>query len=218
MNITKQSVSHTQNYPLFFSLGTNIAQSINDPDQYAGPVLRSRPFILYSESLFQYDTLFSEILFSNKLNQSKRISFYSSEDVFESFNDIEPILLSDRDFFLYEKPLLELKDKIYNVYSEHQEENWDGYGAEPIKYLSQSLLFAKDLFFESISLVESVDIIPENDGCLCFEWFKSDNKFISISVESNQFIYNYKLGDEKGCGEVSFSGKQMLIEQIKKII
>ena len=208
MNITRQSVSHTQNYPLFFSLNEGIDQFINSKssEQYKQPVLRSRPLYLYSEALSQYNTLFSE-----QLNSSKRISI-------EVIDNMETTLLSDRPLVFYKRPLSELENKIHNIYSEHREENWDGYGAEPVKYLFQSLQFAKDLFLESISLIESVNIIPENDGCLCFEWFKSDDKFISISVESDQFIYNYKLGDEKGCGEVSFSGKQMLIEQIKRII
>ena len=113
--------------------------------------------------------------------------------------------------------MLELEEKNYNVYYDCQIENWDGYEAEPIRYLSQSLQFADALFSESRMLIESIDIIPENDGCLCFEWFKSDSKFISISVKNDRLIYNYKIGDEEGCGETTFSGQKMLIEQIKKI-
>ena len=112
-----------------------------------------------------------------------------------------------------------LEDKIHNVYNEHQEKNWDGYGAESIKYLDQSLKFAKDLVSESRILIESVDIVPENDGCLCFEWFYSHSKYINVSVKDDKLIYTYKLGDDNsGCGEVSYSGKQMIIEQIKRIV
>ena len=139
---------------------------------------------------------------------SIRVSFYPSKD---------HELLSDKKREFYEKPILELKEKIYNVYYECQIENWDGYDAEPIRYLSQSLQFADVLFSESRMLIESVDIIPENDGCLCFEWFKSDSKFISISVKNDRLIYNYKIGDEEGCGETTFPGQKMLIEQIKKV-
>ena len=117
----------------------------------------------------------------------------------------------------YKEPLRELMNEIYNVYHEHEYDNWDGYGAEPIKYLEPALQFANDLFSESRMLIESVNIIPENDGCLCFEWFKSSNECINISVKNDKLIYLYEFGDEEGCGEVSFSGKQMLIDQIKKI-
>ena len=117
-----------------------------------------------------------------------------------------------------EKPLKDLENKIYDVYDEHKQENWDGYGAEPLKYPPQSLEFAKSLFSESRLLVEAVDIIPENDGCLCFEWFKSDGKFIAVSVKDDKLIYDYKIGDEEGCGETNFSGKKQLIIQIKRFI
>ena len=120
-------------------------------------------------------------------------------------------------FRAVEKPLEELRNRIFNVYNEHKKKNWDGYGAEPMKYLDQSLQFADDLFSESRTLVESVDVIPENDGCLCFEWFKSNSKYINISVKGDKLIYTYKLGDEKACGEGTRSAKETIIEQIKKI-
>lgn len=110
-----------------------------------------------------------------------------------------------------------LKNEIQTIYHEHQKKNWDGYGAEPLKWLPEALNFADMLLQESQDIVESVDIVPENDGCLCFEWFKSDTRLISISIEDDKLIYNYRIEDEKGCGEVNFSGSQMLIDQIKQV-
>ncbi len=115
------------------------------------------------------------------------------------------------------KPIEDLKNKIYNIYNERQDKNWDGYGAEPLKFLPQSLKFAESLFSESRLLVESVDIIPENDGCLCFEWYKSDEKFISVSVKGEKLIYNYEIYGEKSCGETNFYGKKSIIEKIKQV-
>ena len=131
-------------------------------------------------------------------------------------NNIE--LLSYKKQLFDDKPITDLKNKIYDVYNERQDENWDGYGAEPLKFLSQSLKFADSLFFESRFLVESVDIIPENDGCLCFEWYKSDEKFISVSVKGEKLIYNYEISGVKGCGETNFFGKKDIIEKIKRVI
>ena len=121
--------------------------------------------------------------------------------------------------FNKKKPLKSLTNKICDVYNSHQEENWDGYGAEPLplEFLPQSLEFAKILFAESRLLAESADIIPENDGCLCFEWFKSDEKFISVSVKGEKLIYNYEIGGAKSCGETNFSGKKHIIEKIKQV-
>ena len=111
-----------------------------------------------------------------------------------------------------------LKNNIREVYSEYQHQDWDGYKAEPLKYLEESLKFADTFSFEPTPLTQFVDIVPENDGCLCFEWFKSKSKFISISVKEDTLIYNYKIGEEEGCGETNFSGKQMLIAKIKQIV
>lgn len=223
MSALQQSNSYTQDSLLSLSYG-NITQFIkNDQvlvEQQVQPalcprpsrlrsestqkiLLASSPLHMYSESLSQYDTLLFEILFSHT--------------EVETFGDIKISPVHSRTSIFYEKPLIDIIYEIIDIYSERQEDNWDDYGAEPIKYLSQSLQFAEDLFLESMSLIETVDIIPENDGCLCFEWFKSDNKLISISVGRERFTYNYKLGDEESCGEISFSERQMLIERIKRI-
>ena len=116
------------------------------------------------------------------------------------------------------KTMENLKNEICNVYNEHQDENWDGYGAEPLKFLPQSLRFAESLFSESGRLAESADIIPENDGCICFEWRKSDERFISVSVKGEKLIYNYEIGGAKGCGETNFYGKKDIIEIIKQVV
>ena len=138
--------------------------------------------------------------------------------VHEPFKSTVEYLVEEGKIFNFKKIVIELKEKINNIYSEHQNENWDGYNAEPLKYLQQSLKFADAFLFEPKLLIESMDIVPENDGCLCFEWFKSKDKFISISVKGDKLIYNYKIGAEEGCGETNFSGKQTLIERIKKVV
>ena len=114
------------------------------------------------------------------------------------------------------KSLQDLKKKITQIHNEHQEEGWDGYGAKPVQNLDQALRFAKALFQESRLLIQGVDIIPENDGAICFEWFWSHSKCMYISIIGDQLIYNYRIGEEKGCGETNFAGKQMLFEKIKQ--
>ncbi len=130
----------------------------------------------------------------------------------------EDTLLSERPLQFYdEKPLQDLEHKIIQVHDEHQTENWDGYGAKPVQNLSQALHFAKALFQESRLFVEKVDITPENDSAICFEWFLSNEQYVAISVKNDKLIYHYQSGEGKGCGETNFFGKQMLFEKIKQM-
>ena len=114
--------------------------------------------------------------------------------------------------------MLDLKNNIVQVYEEHQERGWDGYGAEPIQNQRQALRFAEELFKESKRLIEKVDIVPENDGAICFEWFVSNENHIAISIKNDLLIYHYQLGAEKACGESNFSGKQTLFKKIKEVM
>lgn len=218
MNIVKQSASYAQKNFLSFNSDEFLNVTVNGCPlyQYERPTLQTTFQYSHSEYRAQmYRAFLVELMSSNGPMFSKEISLYSLENEFFSNEDYR--LLSDESVYFYKEPLIELENKIYNVYNEHQEKDWDGYEAEPIQYLDQSIRFAEALFSESRLLIESVDIVPENDGCLCFEWFKTDNKFINVSVKNDILIFNYKIGDEKGCGETTFSGNRMLIEQIKKI-
>lgn len=156
---------------------------------------------------------------SNNLSYSPFDSESSTLAIFFTSPDYHSqriTLLSERDILDYKKPKQDLQQRVFDVYYKHQEHNWDGYESEPMKYLIPSLEFAE--IVSSTALTELIDIVPENDGCLCFEWFKLSNKFISISVKNDKLIYNYKIGEEEGCGETTFAGRQMLVEQIKKVI
>ena len=204
--IATQNLSYTKN-SLSVSLDKALEAINNQPlNQYDKSVSLSTPYTL-SEYLDQRYK-------KNKLSSLTEISLHAVKD--KSFiyqkEDYKLNIVFDS------KPLVELQSKIYNVYEEHQCNDWDGYGAEPVKHLDPALQFATDLFSESRTLIESVDIIPENDGCLCFDWFKSHNRYINVSVESNKLIYSYKFGEERDCGETIFSGKHKIIEQIKRII
>ena len=169
--------------------------------------------ILYYERLREPDYFDSRSLFCPTIDSNSSTLGIS---IFSGYHNQNNRLLSERKILDYEKPKQSLQQRIVDIYDEHQEENWDGYESEPMKYLISSLKFAE--IVSSAALNELIDIVPENDGCLCFEWFKSSNKFISISVKDDKLVYNYKIGDEEGCGETTFAGEQMLVEQIKKVI
>ena len=111
------------------------------------------------------------------------------------------------------KNLKELKAKIKRVYKNHQEKDWDCYGASPMLWLKQSLRFAGQI---PVNLIKSLDIVPENDGCMCFEWFRSHNHFIDISVQDDNLIYLYEIGDKDSYGTTHYDNRQWLIEMVKE--
>ena len=202
MNAVRQSASYAQTHLFFINRNT-----------YEDIAINGYPLYQYERPILKLDAQYSHSEYCLQKYRSSKLIYFSEDETI----DKDYKLLSDKSKFIYKKPILELQSKICNIYEKHQTKNWDGYEAEPIQYLDQSIHFAKALFSESRLLIESVDIVPENDGCLCFEWFRTDSKFINISVKNDTLIFNYKIGDEKGCGETTFSGQQMLIEQIKKI-
>ena len=148
-------------------------------------------------------------------------------DIFLKFS-IEEILYGDQvqtyrdqvQVTYLNRALEELRQKIEDCFYTYQEENWDYYGAEPMKYLKESLEFANSLSNESIKFVEEVEIVPENDGSMCFEWYKTETKYIMISVENDQLVYNYKNENTNGCGETSlnFSKHSELFNMLKKVV
>ena len=115
---------------------------------------------------------------------------------------------------------LNLRKKIDEVYLECRDEDWDGYGAIPISHSNyeRALEFFRSLLLGSGRAIEEVDIIPENEGNLCFEWFKAKDRLISISVTGDKLIFNYKIEDSKGCGEISSRQQMILKPLIEKVI
>ncbi len=205
MSILLQSASSSQNKKFSIENVTHFVQVDNDP-------------LLASSSLL------------NMLNEyPKRFDIQNETNTSQSYSELEsPFPKGTAHILLTSHPTLStkqnkealknLKNKIQKVYNKHQIKNWDGYNAQPLKWLPKALQFADILFQNSYDLIESVDIIPENDGCLCFEWFKSNNCLISISIKDDIIIYNYKIESTKGCGEVTLSGSYILIDQIKKVV
>ena len=121
--------------------------------------------------------------------------------------------------------LVTLKQKAYEnistIHKECQNEGWDGYDASPIseenaKYAREIIDFLSSLY--PTKVMKLIDIIPENDGNFCFEWFKSNDKFISVSIKKNRLIFNYKNKEKKSCGETNFADKNSIIQKIKEIV
>jgi hypothetical protein len=48
-------------------------------------------------------------------------------------------------------------------------------------------------------------IWPEEDGDVCFEWYKSTRNVLSISVSDQSYIYAYLINTEHSHGTIPFS-------------
>ena len=103
--------------------------------------------------------------------------------------------------YCYEEPVeinIELEDTekyeipifqdIYNLYKECSEENWDGYGAEPISI---------GAYLEAVKLAELLpssspvpEVVPEPNGEIAFEWYRGKRFVFVVSVGGNNVI-NY---------------------------
>lgn len=183
--------------------------------------------LINHKTLFQHENpmlssindVSSEFLQSNRHESNKEFLIPIEDNINKVLlqNGLDQQLLSESTGFIYDKPLQDLENKIQQIYDENQEENWDGYGAKPVQNLSQALVFAEDLFLESQFLVKAVDITPENDGSICFEWFISNNRHISVAVKNDKLIHHSQIGEETDCGEKSFSGSKKLIRQIREV-
>ncbi|MBI4041329.1 MAG: hypothetical protein HY390_05640 [Deltaproteobacteria bacterium] len=96
----------------------------------------------------------------------------------------------------------ELCGKLEEILERTKDIGWDGYDAIPISPKSRVLA---DRFIsllpEGIVLPE---ITPENSGFFSFDWIKSKDIVLSISVENEKLIYAEIAGSKKTSGELPF--------------
>ena len=111
-----------------------------------------------------------------------------------------------------------LEDSICTLYDETRHVGWDGYGAEPLRYWAETLDFANRLLDHSRRLVETVDMVPEGDGSLCFSWRDQLCGYINICVQGDKLVYDYDILGEDVCGSANFAALPKLVEQIKRVI
>jgi len=83
---------------------------------------------------------------------------------------------------------------------ECSENNWDGYGAQSIKYKSYEN--ARILLNNLPKSVEDPEVSIDPDGNIYFEWYKNHVQVFSVIVDSDKKIYYALLQDERrehGC-------------------
>ena len=101
------------------------------------------------------------------------------------------------------------------VYEECKNPNWDGYGAEPVSEDTYRVAYH---FLESLPLgTPAPSVGVEADGHLTFEWYRSPDKVLSVSIGPDGMTYFAALlGDSRRSGTEPFYGE--VSDDILKII
>lgn len=105
------------------------------------------------------------------------IKFFNPEET-------KSVYLDDRRFVV--GSFEELEIELLKVYFECSEENWDGYGAEPI---------SEDVIFEALEFLKLIpehipkpEIVPEPEGEIGFEWDYGDDSIFVASVKGTGIV------------------------------
>lgn len=114
------------------------------------------------------------------------------------------------------KDIRKLLDKIYKLFKKYSKEDWNGYNASPLKHLHYACLFVHKLNNYPKTLLKKLDIIPEPDGAICFEWWKSKKNFMSVSVKEDELLYCYTIQGKHKYGETNFEGINLVFNTLKE--
>lgn len=79
-----------------------------------------------------------------------------------------------------------LLNKLFQVYQECSEENWDGYDAQLIS--KETYLEAEKLIRLLPSHIKEPEIVPEPTGEIAFEWYQGKHFAFVVSVGGNDLI------------------------------
>lgn len=100
-----------------------------------------------------------------------------------------------------------------------KDDNWDGYGAEPVNEFS--IFLAKSFLYKLPSSYPKPDISVDPDGEISFEWLNGPDKIFSISFSKKNevsFAGIFSTGEIHGTEEFSeYEIPQKIFENIKRL-
>jgi len=112
----------------------------------------------------------------------------------------------------------EALEELWEVWEECRHANWDGYDALPVE---------QETYHRAYTLIESLplgfprpSVGAEPDGHLTLEWYKSQRRTLSISVDPDGFLHYAGLfGPSKKFGTLVFFGTapNELIQLVREI-
>lgn len=99
-----------------------------------------------------------------------------------------------------------LFDELLKTAEECCKANWDGYGAQPVDDETCRLAYEFLTALPQDAPVPSVDAEP--DGHLTFEWYRSPERTLSVSINAEGNLhFAALLGLTKACGTEPFAGE-----------
>lgn len=97
----------------------------------------------------------------------------------------------------------EIIDELFKVWSDCKIPNWDGYNALPVPKEAYDL--ACELVKALPVELPSPSVGAEPDGDLTLEWYKNQDRLISVSVSSDgRLYYASVLGNGRISGIINF--------------
>lgn len=97
----------------------------------------------------------------------------------------------------------QVKAQLLALFEDCNAEDWDGYGAKGVT--PQSLNVALEFLEKLPAFVANPEIAADPDGEISFEWFKSDDMILTLSINSERKIaYAGILGEERPRGIENF--------------
>ena len=140
----------------------------------------------------------------------------------EDANTVQKRISEIKEYFFQSETVGKWRREILRNLEEIKEEcsveNWDGYGASPVK---------KDSYNEAVRFIEALpDSLPipevdvDPDGEIAFEWDMGRRKVFSVSVGSNnELAYAGLFGSNKSHGTEYFGNKlpKVILDNILRV-
>lgn len=71
--------------------------------------------------------------------------------------------------------------------AEYGEEDWDGYGSEPVS--KSAINYTKKFINGLPSTISLPEVDVDSDGDILLEWYKNQNKLINITISANSNLF-----------------------------
>ena len=128
-----------------------------------------------------------------------------SIEVQSTKNAVAELLESkERSLSLFGKKALAIS-AINEMAAECATDDWDGYGALPIDPL---VVWNAEEFIRALpDNLPVPEVSPEPDGSISFDWIRSRNQIVSVSIgTTNRLAFAWLDGTERGHSVVNFDG------------
>lgn len=110
-----------------------------------------------------------------------------------------------------------MANALTDIYKECKVYNWDGYNASSVSF--DTFDCAREFIASIPDGIMLPDISAEADGCITFEWYKSNSKLLSISINHRgSLCFLALIGSERFKGLTENRMTDKLLDYIYQIL